>query len=196
MKQLSPRQTLVIIAALFVGPLALAWLMYAGVLDFHPSATRNRGTLIEPAQAVSWNGNASLERQLGQHWVLLHPVPDPCQDSCLERVTGLRQIHRAAGRHQDRLRIGLVTRTSQDIDEMLLRAYGGFTLIRDAQGSIAAAMSTAKARAVGAASSPEGIYLVDPLGNIMMFYSADVDPGDIQADLKRLLKYSKLDERS
>jgi hypothetical protein len=39
-------------------------------------------------------------------------------------------------------------------------------------------------------------YLVDPLGNIMMFYGADSDPNDLKKDLKRLLTWSKLDEQS
>jgi hypothetical protein len=39
------------------------------------------------------------------------------------------------------------------------------------------------------------IYLIDPLGNIMMYYAADADPNHIRKDLKRLLTWSKLDEQ-
>jgi cytochrome oxidase Cu insertion factor (SCO1/SenC/PrrC family) len=41
----------------------------------------------------------------------------------------------------------------------------------------------------------DGIYLIDPLGNIMMYYAADADPNHIRQDLKRLLTWSKLDEQ-
>ena len=37
-------------------------------------------------------------------------------------------------------------------------------------------------------------YLIDPIGNIMLFYSAGFDPNDLNKDLKRLLKWSKLDK--
>jgi hypothetical protein len=38
------------------------------------------------------------------------------------------------------------------------------------------------------------LYLLDPLGNIMLFYAAGFDPNDLKKDLKRLLTWSKLDE--
>ena len=38
------------------------------------------------------------------------------------------------------------------------------------------------------------VYLIDPLGNIMLFYAAGFDPNDLKKDLKRLLTWSKLDE--
>ena len=46
--KLSPRIALIIIAGLFVLPLALAWLMYSGAIDFQPAETRNLGALVEP----------------------------------------------------------------------------------------------------------------------------------------------------
>ena len=39
-------------------------------------------------------------------------------------------------------------------------------------------------------------YLIDPLGNIMLFYAAGYDPNDLKSDLQRLLTWSKLDEQS
>ena len=38
------------------------------------------------------------------------------------------------------------------------------------------------------------VYLVDPLGNIMMRYESGSDPNKLKQDLKRLLKWSKLDD--
>ena len=37
-----------------------------------------------------------------------------------------------------------------------------------------------------------GIYLVDPIGNLMMRFPADPDPSGVIKDLQRLLKYSRL----
>ena len=45
------------------------------------------------------------------------------------------------------------------------------------------------------AATPGSLYLLDPLGNIMMFYAAGFDPNDLKKDLKRLLTWSKLDEQ-
>ena len=41
--RISPRLALVIIASMFLLPLALAWLMYSGALEFNPVSTRNLG---------------------------------------------------------------------------------------------------------------------------------------------------------
>jgi len=38
----------------------------------------------------------------------------------------------------------------------------------------------------------ERVYLIDPLGNLMMFYPPDADPSGMLKDLRKLLKYSKI----
>jgi len=52
--RLSPRTSLVIIAALFMLPLALAWFMYSGAIEYKPSSTRNFGQLVEPPVPMVW----------------------------------------------------------------------------------------------------------------------------------------------
>ena len=36
------------------------------------------------------------------------------------------------------------------------------------------------------------VYLIDPLGNLMMFYAADVKPKGMLEDMKRLLRLSSI----
>jgi hypothetical protein len=38
----------------------------------------------------------------------------------------------------------------------------------------------------------ERVYIIDPLGNLMMYYPPGADPGGMHKDLKKLLKYSKI----
>jgi len=42
------------------------------------------------------------------------------------------------------------------------------------------------------ARAEDAIYLVDPLGNLMMRWPKDPDPKKISSDLKKLLKYSRI----
>ena len=195
----SPRASLVIIAALFLLPLLLAWFMYSGAIDYKPSSTRNFGQLVEPPLPMAWDDTvlmpAAVEPESGaaqtfsEHWVILYIVPDPCREACFQQVTSLRQIHLASGRHQARIRIALLMQepTSNELETSLRNTYPKFHLINDPFGELNATLHQA-------AGGKGSTYLIDPLRNIMMFYAAGADPNYLKQDLKRLLTWSKLDK--
>lgn len=199
-KKLSPRVLLVMIASLFLLPLLFAWLMYNGTIAYKPTVTRNFGTLVEPPLPLDWRDAAMVSGEdpavidtvdyLSDHWVILYPLPDLCTEYCLQKVTALRQIHLAAGRQQQRIRIALLVSVSRDPEgeSRLRQAYAKFDLIQDTSGKIGKTLGEA-------AGGPDVVYLIDPLGNIMMTYEAGTDPNDLKRDLKRLLTWSKLDEQ-
>jgi hypothetical protein len=200
---LSPRLALLIIAAMFVLPLVLAWLVYSGSLDFKPGSTRNLGKLVEPPLPIDWSvtvmqaGEANLAVEIEQgsgvfdeHWVILQAVPSGCDDSCLKKVFDLRQIHRASGRQQVRIRLALLLDDSSPADQAqsLLAIYPQFNLIKDPSGLLREALEEIQQNLSGQAGPARGVYITDPLGNIMMYYQAGSDPAFIKQDLKRLLK--------
>lgn len=198
--KLSPRVSLVIIAAMFLLPLLLAWFMYDGTITYKPAVTRNFGQLVEPPLPLDWkdasvipgdgSSGAAAAEEFSRHWVILYRVAEHCPDSCAQEVSALRQIHRAAGRHQDRIRIALLLQNDAgyEVESELREMYSLFQLISDPSGSIGTTLERA-------ASGPGAVYLIDPLGNIMMTYKGGADPNDLKRDLKRLLTWSKLDEQ-
>lgn len=192
---------MIVIAAIFLLPLLVAWFMYSGTIEYKPSATKNRGDLVQPPVPLDWEetivlaSNGDIPPAAGEvfneHWVVLYPVPDHCDEECVREATDLRQIHRASGRQQSRILIALLIKESAtpEIEALLRKIYPIFHLISDPSGSVA----TALARAT---SGKMAFYLIDPLGNIMMAYPSGSDPNDLKQDLKRLLTWSKLDEQS
>lgn len=199
---LSPRLALLVIAAVFLLPLLLAWLTYGGLLEFKPTSTRNLGTLVEPLVPIDWTATvvlsgetnlaAKLEQAIvvfDQHWVILHPVPAGCDDSCLKKVSDLRQIHLASGRQALRIRLALLLDESSPADQAksLLAIYPQFHLIKDPSGLLWETLGGIQQSLSGQAGSARGVYMIDPLGNIMMYYEAGSDPNHIKQDLKRLL---------
>ncbi len=207
---LSPRIALLIIAAMFLFPLLLAWLMYNGSLDFKPGAPGNLGTLVQPPAPIDWSATTTLSAEKGaaveaghsagifaEHWVILQPVPAVCDDSCLKRVSYLRQIHRAAGRQALRIRLALLLEDSSSTDQAqnLLAIYPQFHLIRDPSGRLWDALAEIQQNLAGQSGPARGVYIIDPLGNIMMYYKTGSDPNYIKQDLKRLLTWSKLDKQ-
>ena len=193
--RISPRVALLIIAAMFVLPLVAAWLMYSGVIDYRPGTTRNLGELVTPPRPIDWGEAVAQEDadDLLSHWTVLHVLESACGPECIETVTALRQVHRAAGRYQARIRLALLLPEQADADlvNRLHAVYGEFRLLEDPSGSLRQAAAGIASPATGPAGSS---YLVDPLGNIMMHYAAGYDPNDLKKDLKRLLTWSKLDK--
>lgn len=208
--RISPRLALVVIAAMFVLPLVAAWLMYNGTIDFKPGSTRNLGVLVRPALPMSWeNGIEAVDAGSGEspvnedvhnfreHWVILHAVAEPCLDSCVEAVTGIRQVHRAAGRNQGRIKIALLLPDNSPpaIATTLGGIYPSFQLINNPTGELWISLEQIARNSTVSESASGGTYLIDPLGNIMMYYAVGSDPNFLKKDLKRLLTWSKLDEQ-
>jgi hypothetical protein len=195
--KLAPRVALVVIAAVFILPLVAAWLMYTGVIGFRPGATRNLGQLVEPPRPITWEGarpggaKAFTTDEFAGHWLVVHAVASPCDDVCMEAIMGLRQVHRAAGRNQSRIRLALLHGGGEG--ERLQQVYDAFYLLESPGGELWRTLESVAAGAQPPARAPGGSYLVDPLGNIMMFYRPGSDPNDLRKDLKRLLTWSKQD---
>jgi len=181
--RLSPRTSLLIIAALFLLPLLLAWFMYSGAIEYQPSSTRNFGQLVEPPLPMAWDDTVLIPT------VIEPESGDPCLEPCFTEVSALRQIHRASGRHQDRIRIALLMQdlNPSELESSLRNTYSKFYLINDPSGKL-------DARLEQAAGGEGSAYLIDPLGNIMMFYASGADPNHLKKDLNRLLTWSKLDK--
>jgi hypothetical protein len=198
--------SLLFISALFFLPLALAWMMYTGTIDFQPAATRNLGELVQPPMPIDWdseviwlspveNGESPAEVFL-EHWVILHVVEAPCDDVCMRQITSLRQVHKAAGRNQSRIRLALLMPGDDGYGstaKAVQAIYPAFRLLRSPAASLTRKLGELP-RAPAANEIAGSSYLVDPLGNIMMYYAAGSDANNLKKDLKRLLTWSKLDE--
>lgn len=200
---ISPRATLVIIAAIFLLPLALAWLMYIGAVEFQPESTRNRGILVSPPVPFDWSQARRVEagtqpeaamEGLLEHWVVLYPVDGACDLDCERHLSSIRQVHLASGRDRERIRLVVLFRDQPlgDTAKTVKNIYNKFFLAADSTAQLRDAIALASSSISRVGST----YLIDPLGNIMMVYPATSDPNDLKEDLKRLLKWSKLDEQS
>ena len=95
----------------------------------------------------------------------------------------MRQIRRAQGKELDRVeRLWVITDAGSPRPELLVAIEG---------------TRLAKASPWSAAFPHDGnpadhIYVVDPLGNLMMRFPRDPDPSKMLKDLQRLLKTSRI----
>jgi len=202
MKRVSPKLILLSILVLFFLPLALAWMLFTGVIPFNSGSTRNLGTLVVPAVPLDWSRMTIIKGDVSQpslhgRWVITYVVPEPCEKECLELAAGLRQVHLALGHNSSRVNIALLMNASGSIarDDQLLRIYREFKLVADPYAEFSAAIRQARKNDPDPAISPD-VYLVDPDGNIMMSYNGAGSPNKLIKDLDRRLTWSKQDNRS
>lgn len=180
------RLTLVLIFALFALPFMLAWVLnFVG--DFAPGETVNRGTLIQPVRPVTADGLVDAQDVvLAQdyfrgEWTLLYRHAGDCGDPCHQTLYVLRQVRLAQGKNIDRVKRLLL------LEGAAIPAWAGETAQHYPGLDIARAATPDAAKAFPPAGR---IYLVDPLGNLMMEYALDADPRGIIKDLERLLRIS------
>ena len=166
------RWILIALFAVFLAPVLAAIYLNSSFSQWSPGATRNYGELIQPVLPVP-----GLEPLAGSgqelRWTLLLLN---CRVDRSAHLDGLGRIRRALGRHEDKL---------------VVAAAGGLVpvpapvaVLDEVEGTLAEALASRSL-------PPQGVYLIDPLGNLMMRYPDAYDPGEMRKDLERLLKYSK-----
>lgn len=199
MRRSRPRLILLSILALFVFPMALAWMMFTGNISFTAQNTRNLGQLVIPTEFLDWSGvvrsnSESKNQPFGGYWVILYPLPSPCGEPCLEMATGLRQVHLATGKDFWRIKIAFLLDPAhpESLERQLRDIYPDFNLLSRPSRDFSSAIR----RAAGNTGSPADVYLVDPDGHIMMTYNGNDSPNKLIKDLARLLTWSKQDKRS
>ena len=106
-------------------------------------------------------------------------------------------MHIASGRNSNRVVIALLLPPdhAESLGTELTTIYNHFTLLSSPSSIFSTSLQQATDQNAGV-DRTSNIFLVDPLGNIMMSYNGADSPGRLSKDLKRLLKWSKLDKRS
>jgi hypothetical protein len=184
------RRTLLLVALVFLGPMAVAMALYFTGFQLRPEGTTQHGILFQPARSLPDLSMTVLSRKGGSatlsgKWTLIYIGPGDCPADCRQALVEMRQGRRALGRDMDRVqRLYLVTAGSVDRG-FLITEHPGIGL---AEGESA---PTGLLQAVGSVQ-PGDIFLADPLGNLVMRYPAGTTMKGMHQDLQRLLKISTI----
>src|SRR5712671_5672170 len=180
------RRVALVILALCAAPTVTAWLAY---FVWPPQSRLNYGELIE-ARAISdpelrtLDGSPFRLSQLRGRWVLLQIDSGTCAESCGKKLLFMRQARLAQGKDAERIeRMWLLADTVLP-DAAHLRDHQGLRVAR-APGPLLAEFPAAR-------SPYYHIYLLDPLGNLMLRFPSDPDAQRMVKDLARLLRASRV----
>ena len=181
------RVQLLLIAAVFLGPLALAaWLYFAGQ-ELTPVGRTNNGALLQPiTNLVEALPESPLHTHNDGYWVLLYANETACDEACAHSLYTLRQSRLMLGKEMDRLvRVFLHGDTAPDT-VLLADEHKGLVTLQDS--SLKELLDNKKPVGLDAG----GYYLVDPLGNLVMYFRPDIDPSAMVEDIKHLLELSRI----
>ena len=182
--------TLLGIFALFFGPLLLVMMMRSSWWQYQPGGLKNQGLLVQPPVTLLLNQTEAIDDK----WLILYVLDQPCDQGCIENVTALRQIHRAAGRNAEHLAIALLSssRTDPALRSRLEEIYPAFNFMVDTDQTALSTLEIINSgiTAANPASDEIHTYILDPMLNVILAYPSSADPTDIHKDLKRLLKWA------
>lgn len=178
-----------LLVAIFAAPMIAAWFFYLNP-EMLPATRSNRGELVEPPRPLPEMTLPTASGQLAttdldNHWTMAMVAGAACDAVCEERVHDFRQIRRALAENGERtLRLVLLDPGQRQMALDLENRYPGLRVALPDPATRAAWLPEP-------VRNPGSVFLVDPMGNVMMRYAQDAPPEDILKDLERLFKASK-----
>jgi len=178
------RLELLLVLLVFAAPfLAAEW----AFRHWRPERPGNYGTLLgarefAPAGLEDGAGRPFDLASLRGRWVLLVAAPGGCGESCRRNLRLVRQLRLASGRDRGRIERLLLTATRLDAD--LAREHPG---MHQALSKDVPALDPE----LGRPDVGRHVYVLDPLGRMVLRFPPEADGARMLQDLKRLLKYSK-----
>ena len=177
---MTARKEFWMLLAMFVLPIAFGTLFFYASPNYFSESTVNYGELIRPVIAtddtdIEIEGSASLQGI----WTMVY-VSSRCDDACEKAVADMKTIRTLMNADMRRIQRMII------IEDNSTPTSDDKTLIKARVISEKLTQSLKK-------YTENAIYLIDPIGNIMLYYEPqNIDIRLVIKDLKRLFKYSRI----
>ncbi len=191
----SSRRMLLLVAAVFFLPFIIGSGLFW--LDWRPEKFSNHGELLQPARTLPVtglthaDGRALPTSELTGKWLIALPVVGACSAACEGRVQQMQRVNAALSKDQNRFK-------------RILFSFPGGGAAQHANATLAADLQRRFPELVVVAvnvnatepwhkaleSQGDAVFVIDPLGNVMMRYTDANDSRGLLKDMERLLKYS------
>ncbi len=189
------------VLAVCAAPLIASYFMYYVVKP--KGGVTNYGTLIDPRlhpippmASTSLDGKpVTLDAYKGK-WIMLKVGPSECLRECQDQLFAMRQLRTMQGKEMERVeRVWLIT-DAEPLDTVLMRVNDGTRMLRAPAAVVDQWLPLDKAAPADKVS--DHVYLIDPLGNLMMRFPKGAVSSDtekvrkVHKDLAKLLKASAI----
>lgn len=198
MSRSANRKKFVAIVALFLVPLIVSLVVYKTLPEgYRPSNMANNGNLLQPIHTLApfnqltIQGQSFGNKEVEKKWTLLHIISSECDEECSKMLYNSRQTRLLLSKNIDRVqRVVVLSDAAQHstMDKMWT-SHPDLTVLLGVQDGIGSQVHKSVS---GSDKRPYSVFLVDPLGNLMMEFPQDLDPKLVLKDLKKLLKLSHI----
>ena len=159
---------------------------YAVYYLFPRTAATNYGTLLPVApiagvEGTQLAGSAFRLDELRGRWVVVVFGGNACDAGCEHRLYATRQARTMQGKEQDRVVRVLLLTGGAEPPPGILAQHPGLVVVR-----------VPEAVATKFPGGSKSLYVVDPLGNLVLSWPEDPDIKGVAKDLARLLKASQI----
>ncbi len=188
-------RTILIIFAMSVIPFIIAWFL-ANDTRWMQSGTNNGELILPPltTEKKQFTGFDSFSTEnmaeLTGRWVLINVINHKdCAEFCQQAIYKSKQLRLMMNKDLTRIRRMVVI--IPELNELQAKDWwkddGRLLRVRAEQPVITKIKSAA-----GGEIAEGKLFLMDPLGNIMMHYPPDFDPYKVKRDLSKLLRISQI----
>jgi hypothetical protein len=186
--QKANRRKFLLLLALMCAPVIISYALY--FLEYRPES-KHYGDLI-PIVKVTGNGTNQADntilrmKDLHGKWVLVTVDSGLCDEACHAKLYFMRQVRLVQGKEKHRIeRLWLI---NDDVvpNAELVKEFEGTLVVNSKDSEILNFIETAELQT-------KHIYLIDPIGNLMMRFPENVDGTKMGHDIKRLLHVSQLE---
>jgi len=179
----------------FIAPVALAYIIFFFV---DVSSFSNHGEILNPIIPISSMELKDEKNQLipddklVKKWRLISFVSKDCNAECESRLFDVHQIYASLGKERDRVERMFVhlEPMSQSFLKLVAEKHDGVMHVNGDRSTIVKALDKNIRSDVGFTNNET--YIMDPLGNVMMRFTADQPNKDFLSDLRKLLKVSQI----
>ena len=186
------RWKLFAVIAICAAPVIASYLTYYVI---KPSGRTNYGDFITSQlhsiptdlATTTLDGKAMPLKEFEGKWLMVQADGGACAELCRKKLYDMRQLRLTQGRERDRIeRVWLIT-DEAPLDTVLMREYDGTRMLRANAAAVAKWLPT-----VGGSTDVDHLYLIDPLGRLMMRFPKNANPNKIKKDLGKLLAASSI----
>ncbi len=182
------KRKLLALMALLLAPVVISFALHYS--DYRPG-TINYGELIDmedfEGSGINQVDNTIFSASdIHGKWTMLTIDSGSCNEYCEQKLYKMRQVRLVQNKDMHRVERLWLIDDNVTIDSRLLEEYKGTLFVNAKDSDLLESLKPVDTQRLY-------MYLVDPIGNVMMRFPENADPSEMVEDLKRLLHVSQLE---